>query len=486
MKTTVNNYIKYAERMPVKIGLYLAIAATVVGVGGSSVLAWGPDRAAISYKNPIDYVSFNNYTDGPAGDERNFFVIKDAANTLAGGWQDSVAVEDGKEYIARIYIHNNAAENLNLKATNTRVSVAMGQSGGTSTPMTAYVSADNAKPQKVWDDVVMTSDKKFNIAYVQGSAMIYNNGYAAGGQGKKFTDNLVTSGAPVGYAAEGDGVIPGCFQYAQYITFKVRAVTAKTPNFTIDKKARVSGTKDWQTNVTAKPGDKLDYRIAYTNTGEVVQNNVVVKDKMAANVTYKNGSTTLLNQANPNGLGMTMSDDMFTKGLNIGNYGPKANAGVYYNATVPAADKLKCGVNNLPNTATVETDNGGKDSTATVTVNVECKPNECKPGIPAGDKRCEKCVPQNGQTVDKDGNCVAAPTSLPKTGPGQVVAGIIAIMAMAAGIVYFYKSRQDLKKAMATGGTITTQAKAADTAEDAPKLLKARTDTNSADDKKEL
>lgn len=449
MKHKTNSKLKLGGWVKsLRVGAVLLAAALAIGIGSAATNAWGPDRPTRSYKDPIDYVSFNNYVDGPAGDERNFFVIKDAANTSAGGWQDNVKIEDGKEYLARIYIHNNAAANLNLKATNTRVSVSMGQGGGNSIGMTAYVSADNAQPQKVWDEVSLSSDSKFNMQYVAGSATIYNNGYAAGGKGKAFSDSLVTSGASVGYAAEGDGVIPGCFEFATYITFKVRAVSVKAPDFNIDKRVRVNGEGEWVKSVTAKPGDKLQYRISYNNTGEVVQNNVVVKDVMPKGVTYTKGSTTVKNAANPEGLGLGVSDNMFSdSGINIGNYGPKTNAGIYYNAVVDQASGMKCGENKFINNASVETNNGGKRDSAEVIVNVECGPNECKPGVPNGDPRCEPCVPKEGEVVDSNGNCV--PAALPTTGPAQVVAGIIGVALISLGVAYWIRSRKEYKRALA-------------------------------------
>lgn len=444
-----------------RAGMYAAVAATVLGVGGS-VLAYGPERPTYTIEKPADKITFNAITNNPNyGDERNFLLIKDAANTSAGGWSDTVDVQDGKEYVVRLYVHNNAADNLNLVAENTRVKVNVPTNTATSLKLDGFISANNASPAQVWDDVVMRSDKKFNIAYVQGSTRYHNNVNPA--EGFALPDSIVTSaGAQVGHEKM-DGRVPGCFKYSGIATFKIKVRGEKTPDFNVKKEVRLQGTEQWSKSVVAKPGQKVDYRIGYDNTGEAQQNNVVVKDALPAGIKYENGTTSVKNAANPNGL--KVSDSITTtQGINIGNYGPKANAFTYFSATLPNGDVLQCGENKLVNTATVDTDNGSKSDTAEVVINTECQPNECKPGVPQGDERC---------------NEVVTPTALPTTGPTEVILSLIGVAALAAGLAYWYKSRQDLKKVLA-GGAVADPA-----AGDAPKLLKARTDSVSANDTKE-
>ena len=464
MKTTTLQHLKDSARaVSGRAGVFAAVTVAVLGIGGS-VLAYGPERTTYTVEKPADKITFNSITNNSNyGDERNFMLIKDAANTSAGGWSDTVDVQDGKEYIVRLYVHNNAAANLNLVAENTRVKVNVPTNTANSVKLDGFVSADNASPAQVWDDVVMRSDKKFNIAYVQGSSRYHNNVNPA--QGFALPDSIVTSaGAQVGYEKM-DGRVQGCFEYSGIATFKVKVRSEKTPNFNVKKEVRLHGTDQWSKSVTAKPGQKVDYRIGYDNTGEAQQNNVVVKDVLPAGMTYNQGTTTLKNAANPNSL--KVSDNIIsTQGINIGNYAPKANAFAYFTATLPNGDKLQCGENKLINTATIDTDNGSKSDTAEVVVTTECQPGECKPGIPEGDERCKETV--------------VAPTTLPTTGPAEVILSLIGIAALSAGVAYWYKSRQDLKKVLA-GGTISEAH-----AEDAPKLLKARTDSVPEDDKKDF
>ncbi len=369
----MKKFMKFLQRHSKKISLIAAVTA-VAALGVVAASAWGPDRPTYTVAHPADHITFNSITDNPnVGDERNFVVVKDAANTNAGGWQDNITVQPGKEYLVRIYAHNNAASSLKLTATNTRVSASVPTTTGKKVPLSGFVSADNATPQKVWDDISLNSTRDFNVKYVAGSAKIYNNGYAAGGSGKSLPDSIVTSaGALIGYNAA-DGKVPGCFQYANYITFKIKPQFAPTTTFEVAKTVSEHNKFNWVENVNAKPGDTVDYRIKYKNTGEIQQNNVVVKDALPANVSYIAGTSKLYNALFPNG--KTLSDNVTKGGVNIGSHSPNASSFVVFSAKVGPNDKLaKCEINVLKNVASVTTDYGTKSDDANVTVNKYCVP----------------------------------------------------------------------------------------------------------------
>lgn len=435
MKNLTNYIKKHSTRLTEEAAVVAVLVASVV-VTGASVMAYGPSRPTFTIEKPADHITFNSITNNPNyGDERGFTLIKDAANTSAGGWSDEINVEDGKEYLVRVYVHNNAAENLNLVAQNTRISANVPTTTGTSVQIAANVIADNASPQRIWDEVVMKSDKKFNVAYVNGSARYYNNKFPA--NGLQMSDSIVTSaGALVGYEAL-DGKVPGCFQYSGIATFKVKVQAEKVPNFTVDKKVRLQGTTEWQDNITAKAGQKVEYRVGYDNISQVIQNKVIVKDLLPKGVSYDKGTTFLKNASNPTGDGMKYSDGVAESGINIGNYGANSNAFVKFTATLPTNDKLEiCGTNKLINAAAVSTEYGQKQDTATVTVEKEnCGPRECKAGVPEGDKRCEEAV-----------------TELPTTGPAELIGALTGITAVTLAAIYYTRSRNDVKKHLAAAG----------------------------------
>lgn len=428
------------KRMPMRVVALLLMAVLVI-IASASSQAFGPaDRPTYKVAQPAPHVTFNSITDNTNyGDERNFVAIKDAANAATpGGWGDEVNVQAGHEYLVRIYVHNNAAENLNLVATNTKAYASVPTTTGNSVEIQGIVGADNAQPQKVWDEVTLKSDKKFNIAYVAGSAIYANN--VNPNPGFALPDSLVTSsGAKLGYQ-QMDGNIPGCFKFSGAVTFKVKAQVAQSVDYDVKKDVRVSGTTEWKDSVTAKPGDKVDYRVAYTNTSEVAHYNVVMKDSLPAGVSYNAGTSTVKNASKPQGV--KVSDTVVQpQGINIGNYDKKSNAGLFFTATLPGNDKLAaCGPNKLINTATVEVGSQSKSDTAEVIIDKACAANECKPGIPMGDARCNECVdnPKAG-----DNSC-----ALPVTGPAEVIAGLLAVAAITIGAVYYYRSRKELKSTL--------------------------------------
>lgn len=420
-KTLTETFEKFTHS---RIAVLTTALATVV-IATSATFAYGPERPTYTIANPADHITFDSITDNPNyGDERNFTIVKDASNAAAGGWTDNMTVQDGKEYLVRIYVHNNAASNLNLVAKNTRVSATVPTDTANNVQIDGYISADNANPQKIWDSVVLSSDKKFNVAYVAGSAE-YENNYISGPIA--LPDSIVTSsGAKVGYKAM-DGDVPGCYEYSGIATFKVK-VTMSNPGFTVEKKVRLSGTTDWQKSIAAQPGQKVDYQIGYENTGSTIQSNVVAQDNLPNGVKYIAGSTTVKNADNASGNGLAITNDNLVgaDGLNFGNYEPESNAFIRFSATLPNNDELAiCGPNNLVNTATVATQNGEQSDTATV-------------------------------TVTKTG-CVV--TALPTTGPVEVIAGLVGIAAITVGVVYYFKSRRDLEQALHNAQTHPTLTK---------------------------
>ncbi|QQS18594.1 hypothetical protein IPL68_00610 [Candidatus Saccharibacteria bacterium] len=234
------------SRLSKKTLLSALLTAGVIGVAVSA-LAWGPSRQTYTMAQPADHVTFNSMTDNPReGDERAFFELKDAANTNSDGFAHQMTVKDGQEVLLRVYVHNNAADNLNGTnnsgvgvAKNTKVRVWLPSVTDTVLRANAYVSADNASPKEVYDTVDMvapTTANKFSVQYVPGSAVAYNN--YAGLAGLKLSDSIVTSGAPIGLS-QPDGIIPGCFKYANVITLKVK-VKMQNPGFTMQKKSGYS------------------------------------------------------------------------------------------------------------------------------------------------------------------------------------------------------------------------------------------------------
>ncbi len=394
-----------------RITIVFSVAIALLA-SASVATAYGPQRPTYTIQNAAPHITFNSITNNSSyGDERDFMNIKPTSNTSSGGWQNNLEVQDGKEYWVRVFVHNNAKADLNLTATNTRIAVSVPSEYGKSVQLDGFISADNATPQEIWDDAVMTSDKRFNVSYVQGSARYYNN--VNNTSGFTLSDNIVTNtGALVGYQSM-NGQLPGCNQYSGYAVFKVK-VSMSSPDFIVEKSVRPHGSNKWHDSITAKPGQKVDYQIYYDNTGNSNQLDVVAIDQLPSGVSMVNGSTNIKNGSYPQGKSVSSNNIVSNSGVNIGSYSPGGNAYVWFTATLPKASKLECGLNTLVNTGTISTQNGEKDDTATVKINKEC----------------------------------AGVEALPQTGPLEVIAGLVGVSAITFGVVYYLKSRRDLDTAV--------------------------------------
>jgi uncharacterized repeat protein (TIGR01451 family) len=225
-----------------------------------------------------------------------------------------------------------------------------------------------------------------------------------------MSDSIVTTGAAIGYNAL-DGNIPGCNEFAGYVTFRVRATQ---PNFTISKQVHKTGTTGWKETDTVNPGDSVDYLITYQNTGTMIQEDVAIYDILPAGLDYVEGSTYLANNKNPNPIQSV--DGITGNGINIGDYEPGQTAYIKFSAIAPTNSELaNCGNNTLVNTGRVVTANGIKTDTAEITVI----------------KTCEVDPP-------------VTPPELPTTGPGETIMSVLGLGTLITSIGYYIASRRAL------------------------------------------
>ena len=360
-----------------KTGLGIAAVAALAGAGAYMAFAgWGPSRDTYTMDVPADHVTFNSITDNNKEIGNELFFVSASKYTGSAStnyWSDKTEVENGKEYVVRMYVHNNAAGNLKLVAEDVTAFVNLPTDTATSIEVSGKIYSKNAKPQTVYDSTTFVSKngEKFNLAYVKGTAKYYNTK-----EGTLRTFNLDTAnndlftktGVKLGYD-QMDGKIPGCNQYSGYLTFHVKAQFAEQPNLEITKEVKILGTDTWSEKVTAKSGDTVRYRIHVKNTGNSVLKNVVVRDILPTGLTYVKGSTTIVNNAHKQGV--TLSDGIVTdKGINLGDYAAGAGAWLYFNATVDKGVSEKCNPSTLRNIAQTSagTSTGTKEDTADVYV----------------------------------------------------------------------------------------------------------------------
>jgi len=414
----MSNLSSLIRRAPKRFSAVVLVLAAAIIIP-TAAFAWGPNRETFTIANPSDHVQFNSITNNPnIGDERNFVGIREKGS--ANTWYDSIDAESGKTYIVRMYVHNNAASSLNLVANDVKAKVNLPITAGKSVNITGYVSASNIGADKngntgsyaeVYDNAKLVSDQDFNVDYVRGTLKYENNAF--GSTGATLPESLFTSaGAALGYD-ELDGNIPGCFQYAGYVSFEIKPQFAIPSTYTFSKEVSKHGENKWVENYAAQPGETVDYLLQYKNTSEAQQDGVTFRDTLPAGMTYVNGSTIYGNTLHPSG---TPASDNIANGtgINVGSYLPGANAWAIFSAKMPAADKLEfCGANAFLNTAKVNVAGTSISDTANITV---------------------------------DKACTTTPPELPKTGTSENIVAVVGLGALIGSIAYYVASRRALNQ----------------------------------------
>lgn len=209
-----------------------AVAAITLAAPLSAFAAFGPDRQTYrcgtltNICQGADHVQFNSFTNNPEyGDERNFLTIR----PVGGSYSDSVKLIPGQEYEVRAFVHNNAdparvTDPNKFTALNTKFKVDLPKEVNGSANVRGHISASNALPGSVFDDTSLTSDGLVKVDVVAGSAKIGSKGAV---NGAALGD--VTSGALLGYDSL-NGSLPGCFNYAANVTFKVKVSAPVAPS----------------------------------------------------------------------------------------------------------------------------------------------------------------------------------------------------------------------------------------------------------------
>ena len=371
-----NHFSKRAKLLT--LGALLAITAVAV-VPAITKAGSGPDRPTKAYHDGVagfDHVTFNSFTGVPnIGDERNFF---NGSYPNGTAFTDPMPqVKNGDVLTLEVYVHNGADPSLNASgagiAKNTKVRVALPGSVAKNQQATAYISADNAQPQTVYDtlDFGAANGGMFGLSYVPGSAHIQGNYINA-----SLPDSVVTSGATIGTDAL-NGQVKGCFQQMVYVTLKVKV---NMPEYNLTKQVSVKNkTSTWAKSDNVVAGDTADWLLTFKNNGSTPLNSVAIVDQVPAGLTVVSGSVKLTNGNYPNGYTFPNSaviDNGRTISLNIGNYNPGIIAYITYQTTVDKPGATVCAPATLTNKAfATPSGYGAIYDTASVTV----PGNVCQP-----------------------------------------------------------------------------------------------------------
>jgi len=350
-------------RKTTKVNLFLTALAVILAVAvfilsrtkpSEAIVGWGDNGGGrpsytldeINADVLKDMVIFNTISNSVNGNEKNFVSAREYDDSSLTDeehiWNTrEIEVEDGQEYIIRAYVHNNNPHAENV-AENVRVFFSIPMDSDTNIPVYGFITSDNAEPSKYWDGLMFKSNSNFHLEYVYGSAYLYNNGIGA--KGLQLNDDVVTkeNGQQIGYYDYRtdpedpvilDGVIPGCHQYASYVTIRVRAVF--DTDFLVTQHIRLKGDTEWHNYVDAEVGDEIEIQFQYQNIDrrENTHENVSVRDILPSNLEYVPGSTILYNAKAPDGVPIDQ-DDITANGIYIGSYEIGANAYIRFTARI--------------------------------------------------------------------------------------------------------------------------------------------------------
>lgn len=296
--------------------------------------SWGPPRDAVSAQSRNSIVTLNSMIDNPVhGDERNFAQVRPAMADNAA-YVDEISIVAGEELVGYVYFSNDAApEATESVAENTRLRLQMPAVVYGSANVQVLLSADNATPAEIWDGftvVLPDPTQQAALRYVPDSATIHVGG-AADGQPLDVGGLFGSEGALLGCDTL-DGRLPPSDHCSGYVTFRF---IVDQPNFTIDAAARLKGSGEpYANHVDVSPGDVVEVRLVYTNTGTTQQNDVSLRvGGLPEEFRYAAESTKVAN-SKTNGEYRSTVDGVTTVGYNVGSYAPGGNAYLKFDAIV--------------------------------------------------------------------------------------------------------------------------------------------------------
>jgi uncharacterized repeat protein (TIGR01451 family) len=153
----------------------------------------------------------------------------------------------------------------------------------------------------------------------------------------------------------------------------------------VNTQVRKIGDSSWANQVSAKPGDHVQFLITYQNTGNVVLKSIFVRDILPPRTVIVPDTTFIKNSLNPNGTLNASSTGVSLGGIDTGNAAPGAQTHVWFEAALPAAADLSCGTSTLKNVG-VSRPKGLPEysDSATVLVTKTCaQPAKPKPAVSA-------------------------------------------------------------------------------------------------------
>lgn len=433
----------------------VATSGAFMTQNASAAEAWGPqDRETFTWSSPATYATFNSMTDNPSlGHESNFVRVREADSNAT--FSDDVTLEVGKEYEVFIYYHNNGAANYGsaVMANNVRLksNFPTKLSAGETGEIRGTISSTNTTPTEVWDTAYMKANSTVYLSYVPNSAVLHNGSTGAYKTDGAILDSesLFGDGARLAYDSRAWGYIPGCNEYAGYVLYRIKV---DQPGWYTSKTVSAEGANSYDQRITSQPGDVLDFKIEYTNTGTTWQTAVTVHDQMPTGLEYVKGSTYVTNSKVTN---QKVSDSLFEDaGLNIGDYSAGQTATITYKGRLTTdATVFACGETVIYNNAWLVTENGTQYDKTKITVKRTCDNTPtCDDGYTLQDGVCvsDDKFPDDKPEPTPSEYTPDTPSELPKTGPTEIALAAMVLVLLAIGGTYWFVSWSKVQKASAS------------------------------------
>lgn len=288
--------------------------------------------AAIAIALPVSSIAATSITlEGSLG----------VANVTAGDTQYKRSVGASYDQVVKVqaFYHNRENPDSGKVANNLKVKIDIPKTPGKTQVVKTNIAGDDTNT--ITDQVTVNLDRAdAYLEYIPGSAVWRHN--AGTNEQVNIVEQVISD--EVIYGAGGVVVenAKPCYNFAATVTVLARV---RVPGITIDKQVRVKGQTNWTTSNSAKPGETLEYQIAYKNAGNVTHKNVLIRDNLPPKMQYVAGSTRLKNSGGIK----TVADGVTTTGIVVGNYLPGGAAYVLFEVKIPTADKLACGITEFRN-----------------------------------------------------------------------------------------------------------------------------------------
>lgn len=296
---------------------------------------WGPDRTVYSMSSPADRPVLNSITDSPYGDDRNFFHVKPAGKDDST-YDTRVILEAGKKYTGYVYFHNAASPSIDEPITNARLKIQFPLTVDENKRASAILSAANTQPTEVWSSVVLekaAEEQTYAIRYVEESAVLHTLN-----QEKQININDLVSDRGALIGCDADGIIGGKTACPDgYVTFDFVVDLMEFEGYI---RAAVKNSGEFGSAVQANPGETIQIRLEYRNTGTTRQEDVIVKIDPIPGTTVVADTTKLYNAYFTDG--KILSNNILS-GINIGHYAPSANSFVVFDVEIRQDGAIECG-----------------------------------------------------------------------------------------------------------------------------------------------